>query len=78
MAKDGKGWQRMAKDGKGWQRKDNGTLFTMEIHYQIMSGLQGYMKENGRPELNISGNPAFKLFRDSLSAEIHQINFCWC
>lgn len=27
-------------------------------------------RENGRPKLNIFGNPEFKLFRDSLDAEM--------
>ena len=41
--------------------------------YQMVCGLQCFIRENGRPELNVFEQAEFKLFRDSLDAEMKRL-----
>ena len=38
--------------------------------YQMVCGLQRFIRENGRAELNIFQQSEFKLFRDSIDCEM--------
>lgn len=41
--------------------------------YQLCCGILRHLRENGRPELNVFENPSFKLFQDSLDAEMKRL-----
>jgi hypothetical protein len=36
-------------------------------------GIQQYLRDNGKPGLNLFENPSFKLFQDSLDAEMKRL-----
>ena len=48
------------------RKKESGELYQGNTLYQMICGLQRFMRKNGRPELNVFEQPEFKLLRDSL------------
>lgn len=41
--------------------------------YQISCGLQRYLRENEKPEINNFEDPCFKAFQDSLNSEMKRL-----
>ena len=44
--------------------------YCSETLYQLACGMQRYLNENRRPEIDFFGSAAFKLYRDSLDAQM--------
>ena len=61
------------------REKETGEVCCGNTSYQMVCGFQGFTGENGRPELNVFEQPEFKLFRDSLDAEMKRLILrrCW-
>ena len=55
------------------QKKGTGEVYCGKTSYQIVCGLQRFKRENGRPKLNVLEQTEFKLFRDSLGAEMKRL-----
>ena len=55
------------------RKKESGELYQGNTLYQMIHGLQRFMRGNGRPELNVLEQPEFKLLRDSLDSEMKRL-----
>lgn len=55
------------------KKKDPGTFYPPNTLYQLCCGLQRYMRDNGRPELNFFTDTSFKHFQDCLDAEMKRL-----
>ena len=54
------------------RKRENGEAYYDNTLYQMVCRLQGFIRENGRAELNIFQQPEFKLFRDK-----SYLRRCW-
>lgn len=54
-------------------RKTNGECFYPNTLYGICCGLQRYLRDNGRPEINLWTDYNFKGFQDSLDGEMKRL-----
>lgn len=50
-----------------------GEVYPPNTLYCLYCGIQKYLREEGQAEINIFTNPKFKLFRDSLDAEMKRL-----
>ncbi|CAH3126147.1 unnamed protein product, partial [Pocillopora meandrina] len=55
------------------KKKDPGTFYPPNTLYQLCCGIQRYMRDNGRPELNFFTHTSFKHFQDCLDAEMKRL-----
>ena len=55
------------------QKKESGQVYCRNTLNQMVCGLQRFIRDNGRPELNFFEQAQFKLFRDSLDAEMKRL-----
>ena len=55
------------------KKKDPGTFYPPNTLYQLCCGIQRYMRDNGRPELNFFTDTSFKHFQDCLDAEMKRL-----
>lgn len=56
------------------RRKDEeGSFYNPNSLYQLCCGLLRYLRNNGRPELNIFEDPKYKHFQDSLDSEMKRL-----
>lgn len=55
------------------RQKESGQAYCGNTLYQMVCGLQRFIRDNGRPELNFFEQSDFKLFRDSLGAEMKRL-----
>ena len=54
------------------RKRENGEAYCGNNLYQMVCGLQRFIRENARAELNIFQQPEFKLFRDK-----SYLRRCW-
>ena len=59
--------------GEVRQKKEPGRCCTPNSLYQMCCGIQRYLRDNGKPGLNLFENPSVKLFQDSLDAELKSL-----
>ena len=55
------------------KKKNPGSFYPPNTLYQLCCGLQRYMRDNGRPELNFFTDTSFKHFQDCLDAEMKRL-----
>lgn len=55
-------------------RKSNGDAYPPNSLYQIVCGLQRYLRNHGRADIKLFDNPAFHGFRSTLDGEMKRLN----
>ena len=53
--------------------KDAGAVYPSNRLYQLRCGLQRFLRDIGRPALNVFTEPTFKHFQDCLDAEMKRL-----
>ena len=55
------------------KKKEPGSVYPPNTLYQMYCGLQRFLRDRGRPGLNVFEAPAFKHFQDCLDAEMKRL-----
>ena len=55
------------------KKKEPGSVYPPNTLYQMCCGLQRFLRDNGRPGLNVFEDPKFKHFQDCLDAEMKRL-----